>query len=171
MNQETDFQADFFFWKLRPIRKFWIQNYFCAILRGWDISKTKWGSEIDRFIFILNLKWPSQHQNCLEMSQLTADWPGHSLMGPKLPKLVSQGLHERVRGHSRHLEAKLALLKPLLVIPNMPLSILEPNVVLRISQSLNIAQKWFCIKNLHMDLSFQKKKNSLEIRFLVPEIF
>ena len=51
------------------------------------------------------------------------------------------------------------------------LSISEPNFVLQISQSSNIAQKWFCIQNFSMDLSFQKEKNGLEICFLVPEIF
>ena len=33
-----------------------------------------------------------------------------------------------------------------------------------------MAQKWFCIQNFCMDLSFQKKKNYLEIRYLVAEI-
>ena len=53
---------------------------------------------------------------------------------------------------------------------NMNLSTLEPHFVLQISQSANIAEKWFCIQNFHMDLSFQKK-NGLVIRLLVPEIF
>ena len=54
---------------------------------------------------------------------------------------------------------------------NMNLSYLELHFVLQISQPPNIAQIWFCIQNVHMDLSFQGKKNGLEIRFLVPEIF
>ena len=53
---------------------------------------------------------------------------------------------------------------------NMYLSILEPGFVLQISQPPKIAQNWFCIHNLHMDLSFQKKKNDLEICLLVLEI-
>ena len=54
---------------------------------------------------------------------------------------------------------------------NMNLSISEMLFVLQISQSLNIAKKWFCIQNFHLDISFQKKeKNSWEICFLVPEI-
>ena len=39
-----ELQTVFFSWKLRSICKFWIQNHFSAILGGWDISKTKWGS-------------------------------------------------------------------------------------------------------------------------------
>ena len=105
-----------------------------------------------------DLKWSSQHQNGLEMPQLTADWPSHTLRGPKLPKLVSQGLPGPVRGHSRHLEANLALIRPLQAIPNMTLSILELHFVLQISQPTIIAQKWFCIQNLHLDLSCQIKK-------------
>ena len=34
----------------------------------------------------------------------------------------------------------------------------EPYIVFQISQPTNIAQKWFCIRNLQMDLSFQEKK-------------
>ena len=36
------------------MRKFWIQNHFCAILGGRDIYKTKCGSETDQFIFALS---------------------------------------------------------------------------------------------------------------------
>ena len=32
----------FFSWKLRSIRKFWIQDQFCMILGSQDIRKTKW---------------------------------------------------------------------------------------------------------------------------------
>ena len=49
-----DFLTVFFFWKLRSIWKFWMQNQFCAMLRGWDIWKTKWDSGSDKYIFILN---------------------------------------------------------------------------------------------------------------------
>ena len=38
------------------------------------------------------LKWASQYQNGLEMPQLTADWPGHTLKGPKGPKVAQTGL-------------------------------------------------------------------------------
>ena len=34
----------------------------------------------------------------------------------------------------------------------------ESYFVLQISQPPKIAEKWFCIQNLHMDLSFQEKK-------------
>ena len=53
---------------------------------------------------------------------------------------------------------------------NMYLSIPEPRIVSLISQPPKIAQNWFCIQNLHMYLSFQKKKNGLEICSLIPEI-
>ena len=33
---------------------------------------------------------------------------------------------------------------------------------MQISQSPKIAQKWFCIQNLHMNLSFQEKKKQFE---------
>ena len=49
---------------------------------------------------------------------------------------------------------------------NMNWSISESNSVLQISQSPYIAQKWFCIKNFHMDLSFQKKKKRFKNLFL-----
>ena len=39
-----------------------------------------------------DLKWSSQYQNGLEMPQLTADWPGHTLRGPKGPKVAKTGL-------------------------------------------------------------------------------
>ena len=48
------FSHRFFSWKLRSIRKFWIQNHFCAILGNRDIYKTKCDSETDQFIFILS---------------------------------------------------------------------------------------------------------------------
>ena len=43
--------------------------------------------EKDGLIFILiwsDLKWSSQHQNGLEMPQVTADCPGHTQRGPKV---------------------------------------------------------------------------------------
>ena len=40
----------------------------------------------------------------------------------------------------------------------MIVSVSESDFGLQISQPPNITQKWFCIQNLHMDLSFQKKK-------------
>ena len=79
-------------------------------------------------------------------------------MGPKLPKLVSQGLAGPVRRQSGHLEVNLTLLRPLQVIPNLTLSVSESHFVMQISHLPNIAQKWFCTQNLHMGLSFQKKK-------------
>ena len=42
----------------------------------------------------------------------------------------------------------------------MKLSALEPHFVFQISQPPNIVQKWICILNLQMDLSFQEKKTA-----------
>ena len=52
----------------------------------------------------------------------------------------------------------------------MQWSVSEPYFVLLMSWSPKIAHKWFCILNLHLDLSFQGEKNYLKIRFLVAEI-
>ena len=41
---------------------------------------------------------------------------------------------------------------------NINLSPSEPHFIFQISQPPNIGQKWFCIQNLQMDLSFQEKK-------------
>ena len=159
----------FFFWKLRPICKFWVQNHSCALLGGWDICKTKWGSEIHKFIFIWT--WSGPHST--GMALRCPNWPLtglEALRGLKLPKLVPQGLTGPVRCQSGHFEVNLTLLRSLQVIPNLTLSVSEPHFVLQISHLPNMAQKWFCTQNLHMGLSFQKKKNGLEIRFLGPEI-
>ena len=59
------------------------------------------------------------------------------------------------------LELVEATLRPQVVLGdsmNMNLSTFEPNFVFQISQPPNIGQKWFCIPNLQMDRSFQKKK-------------
>ena len=99
-----------------------MQIPFLCDIRGWDICKTKCSSEIDKLIFILT----SQYQNGLEIPQLTAEWPGHTLRGskgPKLPKLVSHRLSGKSRGHLGHLEANLALLRSLQIITNMIVSV------------------------------------------------
>ena len=152
-----DFQTSFFFWKLRPICKFWVQNHFCVILGGWDICKTKMASEIQKFIFILT--WSGPHST--GMALRCPNWPLtglEALRGLKLPKLVPQGLTGPVRCQSGHFEVNLTLLRSLQVIPNLTLSVSEPHFVLQISHLPNMAQKWFCTQNLHMGLSFQKKK-------------
>ena len=123
--------------------------------------KTKSGSEIDKFIFILI--WSVSHSTRIALRY--PSWPltgliipWEALRGPKLPKLVFQGCPGLDRGQSVHLGANLELLRPLQVIPNTTLSISKPYFVLQISQPANIEHKWFCIQNLHMDLSFQRKK-------------
>ena len=63
-----------------------------------------------------------------------------------------------VRNQSGHLKATLVLWGPLQVSMNVYLSLPEPRFVSLISQPPKIAQNWFCIQNLHMYLSFQKKK-------------
>ena len=47
----------------------------------------------------------------------------------------------------------------------------ESYFVLQISQPPKINEKWVCIQNLHMDLSFQEQKNDLKIQCLVAEKF
>ena len=59
-------------------------------------------------------------------------------------------------GQKGHLEANLALLRPLQVITNRIMSLSESHFGLQISQPPNIAE--FRIQNLHMDISFQKKE-------------
>ena len=63
------FSNHFFFWKLRSLRKFWIQNHFWAILGGQGIYKTKWGSETEKFIFILS-------QSGLKTGEPVMSWDG-----------------------------------------------------------------------------------------------
>ena len=41
---------------------------------------------------------------------------------------------------------------------NLNLSVSENYFVSQISQPPKVAEKWFCIQNLRMDLSFQEKK-------------
>ena len=77
-NLETDFKTIFFFWKLRFIWQFWIQNHFCTILGGWDIFKTKLGSEIDKFIF--KLTWSGPHST--RMALRCSNWPLTGLVIP-----------------------------------------------------------------------------------------
>ena len=68
----------FFFWKLRSICKFQIQNQFCAIVGGWDIYKTKRGSGIDKYIFILT--WGGPHS-----TRVALRWPDWLLTAPVIP--------------------------------------------------------------------------------------
>ena len=108
-----------------------------------------------------DLKWSSQYQSGLEMTWLAPDCPGHTLrgpQGPQLPQLVSQGVPWPLRGQSGHLKATLMLWGPPQAIVNMYLYISEPGLNLQISHPPKIAQNWFCIQNLHMVPSFQKKK-------------
>ena len=65
-------------------------------------------------------------------------------------------------GQSGASQAFLVLWGPLQVSMNMYFSMPETNFVLQISQPPEITQNWFCIQNLHMDLSFQKKKTVLK---------
>ena len=149
-----------FFWKLRFICTFWIQNQLCAIFMDWEIYKTKRSSSRQVHIHT-ELKLSTHHQSSLEMNRRALDRPNHNLrapQGPKVPQLVSQGVSGSLSGQSGHLKATLRQWGPLQVSINMYLPISEPGFVLQISQPPKIAQNWFCIQNLHMDLSFQKKK-------------
>ena len=78
----------FFSWKMRSIRKFWIQIHLCAILGGQDIHNTKYGSETDQLIFILShidLKTE-------KFVSSSTNWPKTVLIAPKwlLVRLVTQ---------------------------------------------------------------------------------
>ena len=95
------------------------------------------------------------------MPHLTADWPVHTLRGPKGPKVAQIGLSgvywaSQVPVMASRGQTDTA--RPLQVIPNLTLSVSESHFVLQISHLPNIAQKWVCTQNLHMALSFQKKK-------------
>ena len=72
--------------------------------------------------------------------------------------MPSEGLSGYYWATQGHLKAPLRLWGPIYVSMNMYLSISEHSFVVQISQPPKIAQNWFCIQNLHMDLSFQKKK-------------
>ena len=48
---------------------------------------------------------------------------------------------------------------------NMKSIVLETNFVSQISQPPGLAQKWFCIQNLRMDLSVQQKQTVCESVF------
>ena len=84
--RETNLQTVFFFWKLKSICKFWIQNHFCSILEDWDIWKTKDGFEVDKLIFIL-----TRNSTCgsrLGWSQQTTKGPRQALLDPEYPLLT-----------------------------------------------------------------------------------
>ena len=61
----------FLSWKLRSIRKFWIQNHFSAISGGRNIYKTKSGSETDQFIFVLS----HSGLKTAKFAPSSANWP------------------------------------------------------------------------------------------------
>ena len=78
----------FFSWKMRSIRKFWIQIHLRAILGGQDIHNTKYGSETDKLIFILS------HIDLKTKKFVTSstNWSKTVLIAPKwlLVRLVTQ---------------------------------------------------------------------------------
>ena len=63
-----------------------------------------------------------------------------------------------IRVQLAELGTKFVVLRPLWDSMNMSWSVSESHFVLWIFRPPNIAQKWFCIQNLRMDLSFQGKK-------------
>ena len=63
-----------------------------------------------------------------------------------------------VRGWSGQLEVTLRLSGPLCVILFMNLCVKKNHFVSQTSQPPQIVQKWFCIQNVRMDLSFKEKK-------------
>ena len=128
-----------------------IQNHFCVILGGWDISKPKWESE---------MAWsgPSSARlvsRCPHWPLPVPDNLWETSLGNLGPLRASQGMTRPASSQLGHLKAILVLWGPLQISMNIILSI---SIVLQISQPPNIVQKWFCIQNLHMDISFQKKQ-------------
>ena len=149
----------FFSWKLKFICRFWIQNHFCPILEDWDIWKTKGGSEVDKLIFILtrnstcgsrlvsaNHKRP-QTGPCFILS--TPYW---SLL--ELFKFVNKFHIFFIFIALQNLQQ----LKILRIFGSITSTYHKSHFVLQISWLPKIVQKWFCIQNLRMDLSFQEKK-------------
>ena len=86
------------------------------------------------------------------------NWKPVVKLGQLKSSKVTLDLSGLVRGQLGQLVVTTWLSEPLRTSINMNLSVSEPHFVLQISQPPNIAQKWFCIKNLHMDLSFQEIK-------------
>ena len=109
---------------------------------------------VDKHIFILTWRCPHITREVLRWPVRLLTGPiitSEPLRGPKLPQLVSQGVSGPLRGQSGHLKATLMLWRPLQASINMYSSISEPGFVFQISEPPEI-------QNLHMDLSFQKKK-------------
>ena len=141
--------------------KFWVQNHFCTILGDWDIYKIKSDSEMDKVKSGIILSGLNSDRLAPRCTNWPLSGPGHpweTSLGNSGPLRASQDMIRSVRVEMGHLRAILVLWGTLQVSMNMNLSISEPNFVLQISQSPNNAQKWFCIQNLLMGLSFQKKK-------------
>ena len=65
---------------------------FLCDIRGLRYLQNKMGLQNRQVYIHTDLKWSSQHQNGPEMPQLTADWPVHTLRGPKGPKIAQTGL-------------------------------------------------------------------------------
>ena len=145
------FLNSFFLLKLRSMSKYWKQNHFCVILGGWDIYKTKCGSETYQFIFKLShsglktAKFAPSSTNWLKTS------PDSSQVAPSGP---SNPIWLFYLDHFQNLwELFFKFLKFWSESIKQ-----ESHFVLQISRPPTIAQKWFCIKNLRMELSFQEKK-------------
>ena len=117
-----------------------------------------------------DLKCSSQHQNDFEIPRLTSDWPDHTMRGPKGLKLVFQGFPGTDRGMSVYLGANLALLRPLLVIPNMNLSIQNPILFCKYLSPLISHINGSVFRIYIYGSQFSEEKNGQEICFLVSEI-
>ena len=136
-------------------------EHLCVISGGWDICKSKWDSETDTIILVMT--WSG-----LSSARLASRCPYWPLPGPDTrwetnlgnfgPLGASQGMTRPVSSQLGHLKAILVRWGPLQICMNINLSISELHLVLQISQPPNIAQKWFCIQNLHIDISFQRKQ-------------
>ena len=160
----------FFFWKLRYICKFWIQNQFCAILGGWDIRETKRGSGRDKYTFILT--WSGPHNTRVALR--CPDWFLTGLRGPKGPQVAPTGLPRGVRatqgtvrisqGHSGDVRTTSGQYEYVLVYSRTPYCF--PNISAPQNRTKLVLYSKFTYVS-----QFSEEKNGLEICSLVPEIF
>ena len=155
-NQNTNFWT-VFFWKLRSIGKFLIQNQICAILGAEIFAKQNWVQQKKTSTYLYYPKvvltdsaWPWD---------APSEWPEHPLRD-----WGQLGASEGLSGYDR---ASKVISRPLWCWWEHFMSILIWTCLFRkfvlSFKHLNppkIANNWFCIYNLHMDLSFQKKKTA-----------
>ena len=95
------------------------------------------------------------------MTRLAPDWPSHTMKGPQGPQVAPTGRSGGVganqgpvgtsQGNSEAVRTPLGQYNVLVYFRTQ-------FCFANISPPPKIAQNWFCIQNLHTDLSFQKNK-------------